>query len=378
MKKFKSNISTKEIADLRYLISKGRTVDWGSYSYNDAGISFKSLSLILDYWENKFSWKEEEKKLNKFEQYIFNEGNCKTHFLHIKSHKKNAIPLLLIHGWPGSVFEFFDVIPLLTNPEANNFLNYQHFDLIIPSLPNVGFSFDKNQYPLGLDEISNHFIKLMDSLGYDKYFIQGGDLGSFIASIMSVKVPTKIKGIHLNMIPLPRGLDKKPNNPKEKKYYKELKNFLHYEAGYQYLQGTKPFTLAHALNSSPVSLCAYISEKFYSWTDNDGDLFNYINIDIMLANISLYWFSGCIGASFWPYFVRHRSPDWPISLDRPIEVPTGYSEFPKEIFSPPKSLASQYYNNIIFWKTHQSGGHFAAMENPKTLVSDINSFVKKV
>ena len=136
--------------------------------------------------------------------------------------------------------------------------------------------------------------------------------------------------------------------------------------------------MAHALNSSPVSLCAYISEKFYSWTDNNGDLFNYINIDIMLANISLYWFSGCIGASFWPYFVRHRSPDWPISLDRPIEVQTGYSEFPKEIFSPPKSLASQYYNNIIFWNTHQSGGHFAAMENPKTLVSDINSFVKKV
>jgi len=378
MKKFISNISTGEIDNLKFQISKSRILDWGSYSVDDAGISYKRLSLILDYWQNKFSWKKEENKLNKFDQYVFEKDDCHTHFLHIKSNKKNAIPLLLIHGWPGSIFEFFDLIPLLVNPLQNTSLDHQHFNLIIPSLPNVGFSFLKNKPPLGLEEISDHFINLMESLGYGNYFIQGGDLGSFIASIMSVKVPEKIHGIHLNMLPLPRGLDKKPKNTKEKKYYEELKNFLHFEAGYQYIQGTKPFTLAHALNASPVSLCAYISEKFYSWTDNDGDLFKNINIDTMLANISLYWFSGCIGASFWPYFVRHRSPYWPISLDNPIEVPTGYSEFPKEIFLPPISLAEQYYHNIIFWETHKSGGHFAAMENPALLAADINNFVRKV
>jgi microsomal epoxide hydrolase len=284
---------------------------------------------------------------------------------------------MLIHGWPGSIFEFFDLIPLLTNPEQNNLIGYQPFDLIIPSVPNVGFSFSLNQKPLDLKEISTNFIKLMEELGYKKYFIQGGDLGSFIASIMAVEKPDVIAGIHINLLPLPRGLNKISNNINEEKYYKNLKKWLHYETGYQQLQGTKPFTLAHALNSSPVALCSYISEKFYSWTDNDGDLFSKINIDKMLANITLYWITGCIGASFWPYYIRHRS-DWPIDINRPILVPMGYSEFPKEIFSPPISLAQQFYKDIRFWRSHGSGGHFAAMEKPNELAEDISLFVKKI
>ena len=137
------------------------------------------------------------------------------------------------------------------------------------------------------------------------------------------------------------------------------------------------FTIAHALNSSPIALCSYISEKFFAWTDNKGKLFETINIDRMLANISLYWFTGCIGASFWPYYIRHKT-DWPIDKDHPILVPMGYSEFPKELFSPPKTLADQFYKNIIYWQKHNKGGHFAAMEQPKILASDINSFVKKI
>jgi len=172
-------------------------------------------------------------------------------------------------------------------------------------------------------------------------------------------------------------LHKSPSNVQEERYYKKLKQWIHYETGYQQIQGTKPFTLAHALNSSPVALCAYISEKFYSWTDNDGDLFAKINIDKMLANITLYWLTGCIGASFWPYYVRHRS-DWPISSDNSILVPMGYSEFPKEIFLPPISLASQYYKEIKFWGKHKSGGHFAALEKPRELATDIDKFIKIV
>ena len=241
----------------------------------------------------------------------------------------------------------------------------------------MGFSFSPKQKPLDLNEISKHFIKLMKTLGYQKYFIQGGDLGSFIASIMAVNVPKAVMGIHLNLLPLPRGLNNKPNNIEEENYYEKLRYFMKYETGYQQIQGTKPFTLAHALNASPVALCSYISEKFYTWTDNKGSLFSHINIDTMLANISLYWITGCIGASFWPYYARHRS-DWPIDIDNPITVPMGYSEFPKEIFSPPSSLASQFYKNILLWEKHNSGGHFAAMEKPKELASDVNKFVKGV
>ena len=377
MEKFYCKIDSKVINDLNTQISNSRILNWAPNYNKQAGISYDNLSYILEYWRNEFSWTKEEEKLNKFNQYLFEYDNVKTHFLHIKSNQKNSIPLLLIHGWPGSIFEFNNLIPLLTNPEKNNLKDHQPFDLIIPSLPNVGFSFSPQQKPLDLTEIAKHFIKLMKTLGYQKYFIQGGDLGSFLASIMAVSAPNAIMGIHLNLLPLPRGLNKKPENSKEESYYEDLKYFMKYETGYQHLQGTKPFTLAHALNASPVALCAYISEKFYTWTDNGGKLFNTIDIDAMLANITLYWISGCIGASFWPYYIRHSS-EWPIDINNPIMVPMGYSVFPKEIFSPPVSLASQFYKNISFWKKHSSGGHFAAMEKPKELALDINKFIKDV
>ena len=377
MIEFKSKTHSKILISLKNQIINSRILDWGSEFNDNAGISYQQLNAILKYWGKDFSWEKQEKDLNKYDQFKITIDKINTHFLHIKSSQKNALPLMLIHGWPGSIFEFFDLIPLLTNPEQNNLIGYQPFDLIIPSVPNVGFSFSLNQKPLDLKEISTNFIKLMEELGYKKYFIQGGDLGSFIASIMAVEKPDVIAGIHINLLPLPRGLNKIPNNINEEKYYKNLKKWLHYETGYQQLQGTKPFTLAHALNSSPVALCSYISEKFYSWTDNDGDLFSKINIDKMLANITLYWITGCIGASFWPYYIRHRS-DWPIDINRPILVPMGYSEFPKEIFSPPISLAQQFYKDIRFWRSHGSGGHFAAMEKPNELAEDISLFVKKI
>ena len=377
MEQFKSNIDDIALEDLNHKITNSRIFDWGSDYNNNAGISFKKISYIMDYWQNQFSWKVEENKLNIYNQYFFKLDGIKTHFLHVKSTEENSLPLLLVHGWPGSIFEFLDLIPLLTNPEQNSLSGHQPFDLIIPSLPNVGYSFSPIQKPLSLQEISTHFIKLMDTLGYKKYFIQGGDLGSFIASIIATEAPKNISGIHLNMLPIPRGLDKTANNPEEAIYYDKLKNFMRFETGYQQIQGTKPFTIAHALNASPVALCSYIAEKFYTWTDNNNDLFKTININTMLANISLYWFSGCIGASFWPYFMRHKSSDWPINKNTPINVPMGYSEFPKEIFLPPISLASQFYKKIVLWSSHDSGGHFAAMEKPRELAIDINKFVNE-
>ena len=176
----------------------------------------------------------------------------------------------------------------------------------------------------------------------------------------------------MNLLPLPRGLNKNISNIEEDDYYKKLKHFIHYETGYQQIQGTKPFTLAHALNSSPVALCSYISEKFYSWTDNDGEITK-INIDTKVRETTceldyrLYW-------CFFLALLYPSSHDG--DKNNPILVPMGYSEFPKEIFSPPISLANQFYKEIIFWKTHNSGGHFAAMERPEELVKDINKFVK--
>ena len=376
MRVFKSKIKKKYIDDLKNQISNGRIINWSPEKNKNAGLKFKDLKYILNYWKTKFDWEKQEEVLNKFNQYKLKINDVDLHFLHIKSSFKNAKPLMLIHGWPGSIFEFLDIIPMLSNPIGKNKNDFLPFDLVVPSLPNVGYSFSFNQKPKDLDQIASIFLKLMNKIGYKKYFIQGGDLGSFIASIMAVKKPKRVLGIHINMLPLPRGLNKKPKNKLEQKFFLDLKNWMHFETGYQAIQGTKPFTVAHALNSSPIALCSYISEKFYSWTDNKGKLFKTINIDRMLANISLYWFTGCIGGSFWPYYIRHRS-DWPIDKNKPIEVPTGYSEFPKELFLPPKTLAEQFYKQINFWKKHKTGGHFAALEQPEALVLDINDFVKK-
>ena len=376
MRVFKSKIKKKYIDDLKNQISNGRIINWSPEKNKNAGLKFKDLKYILNYWKTKFDWKKQEEILNKFNQYKLKINDVDLHFLHIKSSFKNAKPLMLIHGWPGSIFEFLDIIPMLSNPIGKNKNDFLPFDLVVPSLPNVGYSFSLKQKPKDLDQIASIFLKLMNKIGYKKYFIQGGDLGSFIASIMAVKKPKRVLGIHINMLPLPRGLNKKPKNKLEQKFFLDLKNWMHFETGYQAIQGTKPFTVAHALNSSPIALCSYISEKFYSWTDNKGKLFKTINIDRMLANISLYWFTGCIGGSFWPYYIRHRS-DWPIDKNKPIEVPTGYSEFPKELFLPPKTLAEQFYKQINFWKKHKTGGHFAALEQPDELVLDINDFVKK-
>ena len=376
MRVFKSKIKKKYIDDLKNQISNGRIINWSPEKNKNAGLKFKDLKYILNYWKTKFDWEKQEEVLNKFNQYKLKINDVDLHFLHIKSSFKNAKPLMLIHGWPGSIFEFLDIIPMLSNPIGKNKNDFLPFDLVVPSLPNVGYSFSFNQKPKDLDQIASIFLKLMNKIGYKKYFIQGGDLGSFIASIMAVKKPKRVLGIHINMLPLPRGLNKKPKNKLEQKFFLDLKNWMHFETGYQAIQGTKPFTVAHALNSSPIALCSYISEKFYSWTDNKGKLFKTINIDRMLANISLYWFTGCIGGSFWPYYIRHRS-DWPIDKNKPIEVPTGYSEFPKELFLPPKTLAEQFYKQINFWKKHKTGGHFAALEQPDELVLDINDFVKK-
>ena len=377
MKFFRSKIDDNQVEDLKDQILNGRIIDWSPISNKNAGIKFEDLKYILTYWSNKFDWKKQEADLNSFTQHKTKINDTEVHFLHIKSDFKNSVPLMLIHGWPGSIFEFLDLVPLLTNPKTKNKKSMIPFDLIIPSLPNVGYSFAIDQKPQDLKQISSIFIKLMKQIGYKNYFVQGGDLGSFIASIMATKDPKNILGIHINFLPLPRGLDKTPNNKLEEQFYVKLKNWMHFETGYQAIQGTKPFTIAHALNSSPIALCSYISEKFFAWTDNKGKLFETINIDRMLANISLYWFTGCIGASFWPYYIRHKS-DWPIDKDHPILVPMGYSEFPKELFSPPKTLADQFYKNIIYWQKHNKGGHFAAMEQPKILASDINSFVKKI
>ena len=215
-----------------------------------------------------------------------------------------------------------------------------------------------------------------DVLGYKRFGAQGGDWGSFITSRLAYSHSDRLIGIHLNMMPLRRD-PKMVTNPtsEERKYLEELATWLKEETGYQWIQGTRPQTLAFALTDSPIGLAAWIIEKFRAWSDCGGELELVFTKDELLANISLYWFTGAIGSSFWPYYARMHRP-WPVPDNVSIAVPTGYCEFPREMLRPPKSLAERIYSDIRRWTVMPRGGHFAAMEQPKALAAEIREFFR--
>ena len=327
------------------------------------------LQHLHQYWLAEFDWREQEARLNALPQWKLELEDIDLHFIHASAERPDSKPLLLLHGWPGSVFEFLELIPQLTAAQAGA----SSFHVIAPSLPGFGLSFRKTQKRLGLEAMADLLDRFMhDVLGYKTYFVQGGDWGSFIASAMAYRHPKSVKGIHLNLLPLRRDalLFQEPMDEDTRRYAQELESFLREDTGYQAIQGTRPQTLAYALNDSPLGLAAWIGEKFAAWSDCDGKPESVIPFDRMLANISFYWFTESIGSSFWPYYARLHSP-WFIPKGEGIEVPTAYCQFPKEILKPPRSLAQRTYRRIVRWHEAQRGGHFAALEQSELLAQEI-------
>jgi microsomal epoxide hydrolase len=250
--------------------------------------------------------------------------------------------------------EFLELIPLLG----------ERFSIVAPSLPGYTLSFTPGQPRFGTEEIAECFATLMSELGYERFAVQGGDWGAFIGSRIAATYPERVIGLHLNLLAVRRDPKIPASSPEEAEYLRQLAHWLKEETGYQAIQGTKPQTLAYALTDSPAGLAAWIAEKFHSWSDGG------ISRDDMLANISLYWFTGAIGSSFWPYHARWHRP-WPVES---VSVPTGYAEFPKEILRPPRSLAAKTYSDIRRWSVMSRGGHFAALEEPRALAAEIEAF----
>jgi microsomal epoxide hydrolase len=287
------------------------------------------------------------------------------------------VPLLLSHGWPGSVFEFVELIPRLTDPARFGGDPADAFTVIAPSLPGYGLSFTPGQRRFAVEDIADCFARLMtDVLGYARFGAQGGDWGSSITARLGHAHPDKLVGIHLNLMPIRRDPSVLADpTPDEVQYLEELKVFLKEETGYQWVQGTRPQTLAFGLTDSPAGLAAWIIEKFRIWSDCGGDLESVFSKDHLLANIGLYWFTGAIGSSFWPYYARMHSP-WPLPDGKSVTVPTGYCQFPREILRPPRSLAERTFADIRRWSVMPRGGHFAAMEQPDALAHEIREFFR--
>ncbi len=370
---FRLAIPGQAIDDLHARLKRVRWPDEAPDAPWAYGTSVDFMRDFTEYWAQSFDWRQTEAGLNALPQYVTSIDGIEVHFIHVLGQGPAPKPLLLSHGWPGSVLEFMKLIPLLTDPAAHGGRAEDAFTVVVPSLPGYTLSFRENQPRKSLPAIGAMFHQLMTRLGYSRYGAQGGDWGSFVTAWLGANQPGQVTGIHLNMMPIRRDAAMFANpSEAESRYIAELAEFLKEETGYQAIQGTRPQTLAFGLSDSPVGLAAWIVEKYRAWTDCDGDPRNVLTMDEMLGNISLYWFTNCIGASFWPYYARLHGP-WPI--DGRITVPTGYCEFPREILRPPREAAERVFN-IQRWSVMGKGGHFAALEQPQVLAGEIREFFR--
>jgi microsomal epoxide hydrolase len=355
---FRLQIPDSALADLSGRLARTRFPDEPPVEPWSTGTSLAYLRELLRYWKDEFDWRAQETELNRFRQFSVPIRGIDLHFIHEPGRGPNPIPLLLSHGWPGSIVEFRRLIPLLT----------ERFTVVAPSLPGYTLSFRPGQKRFGVDEIADTFAELMtEVLGYERFAAQGGDWGAFISSVLGWRHREKLFGIHLNLLALRRDPREPVETPEEAAYLRQLNHWLKEETGYQWIQGTKPQTLAYGLTDSPAGLAAWIAEKFHTWTGTE------VSRDDLLANISLYWFTGAIGSSFWPYYARMHGP-WPIPEGKTVDVATGYAEFPNEILRPPRSLAARTYTNLRRWTSMPRGGHFAALEQPEALAREILAF----
>ncbi len=369
---FRLHVADAALTDLQERLSRTRLPDQTPGEYWAYGTDVGYISTLVDYWHDRFDWRTQEARLNAFPQYKVRLQGIDLHFLHVPGKGPDPHPLLLSHGWPGSVFEFLELIPRLTDPEQFGGDPADAFTVIAPSLPGYGLSFTPGQPRFGVEAIADCFAALMNEvLGYQRFGAQGGDWGSFITARLGYAYPDRLSGIHLNMMPIRRDPAMVSNPTREEsRFLEELQLWLKEETGYQWIQGTRPQTLAFALTDSPAGLAAWIVEKFRAWSDCGGDLESVFSRDHLLANISFYWLTGAIGSSFWPYYARMHGP-WPIPAGETVTVPTGYCEFPREIVRPPRSVAKRTFTNLRRWSVMEGGGHFAAMEQPDALAHEI-------
>jgi pimeloyl-ACP methyl ester carboxylesterase len=341
----------------------------------ERGVPVGYLRELAEYWRDGFDWRAQEARLNSYPQYLARIGGQKIHFLHVKSPEPDATPLLLLHGWPGSVVEFLRVIGPLSDPRSHGGGPAPAFDLVIPSLPGFGFSGPVTEPGWGSRRIAGALAELMARLGYGRYGAQGGDFGAFVAPDLGRVDPDHMIGVHVNAATMgfiPFGdipeQDQATFSPAEKERAQRLQGYLAEGNGYFQIQSTRPQTLSYGLTDSPAGQLAWIVEKFKEWTNTGHALpEDAIPRDEILADVSVYWFTGTAGSTANLYYESMHSGDWPT----PSQVPTGVAVFAEDVAI---RRYAERANNIVHWSDFDTGGHFAALETPGLLVQDIRTF----
>ena len=372
---YRLHVADASIDDLRQRLARTRFPDQAPGEPWAYGTDVAYLQGLVEYWRSAFDWRAQEARLNDFPQFTVPSRGIDLHFLHVEGKGPRPFPLLLSHGWPGSVFEFLDLIPRLTDPARFGGNPADAFTVVAPSLPGYGLSFQPGQPRFSPEAIADCFAELMTGvLGFPRFAAQGGDWGAFITSRLGAAHADKLVGIHLNLLAIRRDSRVAEPTPEEQAYLADVQHWLKEETGYQWIQGTRPQTLAFGLTDSPAGLAAWIVEKFRAWSDCGGEVERAFSRDHLLANVGLYWFTGAIGSSFWPYYARMHG-SWPIE-EGGVKVPMGYAAFPREIVRPPRSMAERWYTDIRRWTVMPRGGHFAAMEQPEALAREIAEFFR--
>ncbi|MFT4248666.1 MAG: epoxide hydrolase [Pseudomonas sp.] len=344
----------------------------------DDGTEFVFLQRLAEHWQHRFSWPEQQARLNRLPHFMARIDGYDIHFVHQRGHGPAPMPLVLTHGWPGAFTEFERILPLLTDPARHGGSAGDAFDVVVPSLPGFGFSPAPRSPGTSSRRVAQLWRALMHALGYRRFGAQGGDIGAGVSTWLARLYPDDVLGLHLNYIPgsyrPPLDATAPPLSPEERGFLDEAAGFAAAEGAYAALQATKPQTLAFALTDSPVGLAAWIAEKFRAWSDCDGELEQVVPLDTLLTDISLYWFGNSLDASLRIYKENRLAPLQFAAGER-VAPPLGFARFPRELPTPPRRYVERVFR-VERWREMPAGGHFAALERPAELAEEIRAFFR--
>lgn len=374
MRDFRIDIPETELTDLRERLTRTRWPEAATVDGWTQGVPLDYARELCDYWAAAYDWRRCEAELNALPQYLTSldgggDDSVDIHFIHARSPHENAMPLLLTHGWPGSVIEYVGLVDALTKPADPA----DAFHVIIPSLPGFGFSGKPAVAGWSVERIAVAWAQLMDRLGYERYSASGGDWGSIITPVLATGAPENVIGIHLTMplVPPPRDVEIGELTPAEQEGLRRRARFDEVGRGYSHEQSTRPQTLGYGLVDSPAGQCMWIVEKFWEWTDCAGHPENVISRDRMLDNVMLYWLPATAASSariYWESFKR-RPMD-------PVATPTGVTLFPMELARLPRRWIERRFSDIRHWSEPKVGGHFGSLEQPDVFVDELRTFFR--
>ncbi len=363
------SVAEEDLADLRVRLGRTRWPERETVTDAGQGVLLGDAQDLCAYWRDSYDWRRCEARLNALGQFRTSIDGLGIHFLHVRSPEPDAIPLIMTHGWPGSVVEFLKVIGPLSDPAAHGGKAADAFHVVVPSLPGYGFSDRPSEAGWSVQRIAAAWITLMRRLGYDRFVAQGGDWGSAVTSAMAeIRLP-ELAAIHLNfVIATPAPEDLASLSDKEKLVLADLQRFNLEGQGYAAIQRTRPQTLGYGLTDLPAGQATWIFDKLAEWTDSGGNPLSVLSYDDILDNIMLYWLPGNAASSARLYWESHRD-----FAANPTDLPTGCSIFPGEIIRPSRAWAERKYPNLIHWGEPPRGGHFAAFEQPAMFVDEIRT-----